>query len=96
MAAQWQSAATALPAGGDKLALAHWSPPPHNRPASVLARGAVLVVEGIGPIAEAPDGSWRYADPEMVSERVWFDTPLTGRMPRASLSGADMWRFNDG
>ncbi|HPU15452.1 MAG TPA: serine hydrolase, partial [Polymorphobacter sp.] len=63
---------------------------------SIVARGDTLVVEGVGPITEAPDGSWHFADPEMVTERVWFDAPLAGRMQRASASGADMWRFNDG
>jgi|JI10StandDraft_1071094.scaffolds.fasta_scaffold31397_3 CubicO group peptidase (beta-lactamase class C family) len=63
---------------------------------SIVARGDTLVVEGVGPISENADGSWRFADPDMAVERVWFDAPLAGKMQRASLSGADMWRFNDG
>lgn len=63
---------------------------------SLVARGSALVAEGAGDVAPAPDGSWRFADPEALCERLWFDAPLAGRQQRASLSGADMWRFNDG
>jgi CubicO group peptidase (beta-lactamase class C family) len=39
------------------------------------------------PLVEAPDGSWRFADAELVSERVWFERPVSGRPQQLNLSG---------
>lgn len=54
---------------------------------AVVARGDKLVIEGGGEITEHADGSWRYADPEAVTERVWFGPRVNGRAQTVSLSG---------
>lgn len=61
--------------------------------ASIVARGDALVVEGLGEIRPAADGSWRAADPEAANERMWFDAMLGGKAQRFSFSGDEMLRF---
>jgi len=57
----------------------------------VVARGDTLIVDGAGPVLRAPDGSWRFADPQST-ERLWFDRPIGGRPQRLNVSGASQWR----
>jgi hypothetical protein len=57
-----------------------------------VVRGDKLVHEGAGEIVRHPDGSWRYADAEGVTERVWFDAVVNGQAQRASLSGEPLVR----
>ena len=59
----------------------------------IIARGETLVVEGAGEIRAAPDGSWRFADPAQVTDRLWFEHPVAGRPERLNLSGQLMDRL---
>jgi hypothetical protein len=59
---------------------------------SFVVRGDKLLYEGVGQLVRHADGSWRYADPEHVTERVWFDAVANGRAQRASLSGEPLVR----
>jgi CubicO group peptidase (beta-lactamase class C family) len=55
--------------------------------ASVHAIGNRLFGDGSELVA-APDGSWRFADPALSPERVWFDNPVRGRPQILNFSGA--------
>jgi CubicO group peptidase (beta-lactamase class C family) len=71
----------------------YWSNDPWVGDVSFVVQGNRLVQEGMGPLVRHADGSWRYADPEHVTERVWFDSVVNGRAQRASLSGEPMMRL---
>lgn len=71
----------------------YWSNDPWVGDASFVVRGNRLVHEGAGALLAGGDGSWRYADPALVTERVWFDSVVNGRPNRASLSGEPMIRL---
>ena len=58
----------------------------------VFARGETLVIEGAGALTPAADGSWRFADPDALTERVWFEAMSGGRARRLSLSGEPLIR----
>ena len=54
----------------------------------VFARGDGLVIDrASGALVPHADGSWRFADPATVTERVWFEVPVAGRPQRLNLSG---------
>jgi hypothetical protein len=55
--------------------------------ASVHAVGSRLFVDG-NEVAPTPDGSWRYLEPALAAERVWFEHPLRGRPQVLNVSGA--------
>jgi CubicO group peptidase (beta-lactamase class C family) len=38
-------------------------------------------------VTEAADGSWRFSDPSLVSERVWFEDVAAGRPQNLNFSG---------
>jgi CubicO group peptidase (beta-lactamase class C family) len=59
--------------------------------ATVLAQGGQLVMEGIGPLTETPNGYWKSTEPNNP-ERTIFDANLNGRTFRLNFSGADMLR----
>ncbi len=61
---------------------------------SVVARGDMLAMEGIGPLVRAADGSWRNSE-DLPSDRLWFDAIVEGRAERLSFSGNDLLRFHD-
>lgn len=71
----------------------YWSNDPWVGEASFVVQGNRLVQEGMGPLVRHADGSWRYADPDHVTERVWFDSLVNGRAQRASLSGEPLIRL---
>lgn len=61
---------------------------------SIVARGDVLIAEGLGmliPIA----GGWRVDNEEVGAERLWFDARVNGRAERLIFSGVDLRRFHD-
>lgn len=62
---------------------------------SLVARGDRLVIEGLGPLKRADDGSWRADGEAMPAERFWFEAVSDGRPERMVFSGVDMRRFHD-
>ncbi len=64
-----------------------------NRP-KTFAIGDRLFL-GNEELVEAPDGSWRYKNPEMACERAWFLNQIGGRPQLLSLSGSRYGRFHD-
>lgn len=62
--------------------------------ADVFARGDTLVLEGVGPIEQRPNGFWTAREDEGGVERFWFEAPLAGRPSRLSFSGADLLRIS--
>jgi hypothetical protein len=60
--------------------------------AMVLARGDLLVVEGVGPLAERA-GFWSPAKDPGGIERFRFDGFLNGRATRLNASGVDLLRL---
>lgn len=63
---------------------------------SIVARGQQLVLEGLGPLVRADDGSWRSQGDAMAAERFWFEAYWRGRPQRLVFSGNDLRRFPDG
>jgi hypothetical protein len=58
----------------------------------ILARGDVLVAEGIGPIIDR--GGWWSAEKDVGGlERIRFDATIGGRAFRANISGQDVLRI---
>ncbi|HEX8193157.1 MAG TPA: hypothetical protein VF552_09675, partial [Allosphingosinicella sp.] len=55
--------------------------------ASVHAVGDRLFADG-AEIVAAADGSWRFADPALAPERIWFEHPVRGRPQVLNVSGA--------
>ena len=84
-----------VPAAISGLAGRYLTDDPWTGELSVVARGDQLVLEGAGPLAQAPDGSWRVRGDEMPAERLWFDATLDGRAQRLIFSGVDLRRFHD-
>jgi D-alanyl-D-alanine carboxypeptidase len=73
---------------------AYYSPSSWGNRPKVFAIGDRLFL-GNAELVEAPDGSWRYKDADMSSERAWFLNPIGGRPQILSLSGARFGRFHD-
>lgn len=61
-------------------------------PVSIVVRSEKLIMEGSGELVRHGDGSWRFADPALAMERIWFDAPLNQQMSRLSFSGNDFIR----
>jgi hypothetical protein len=38
-------------------------------------------------LLEAPDGSWRFVNPDLVPERLWFENMAGGRPQQLNVSG---------
>jgi hypothetical protein len=45
------------------------------------------LLAGSARLMPAPDGSWRFDDPEAAPERVWFERPVAGVPQRLNFSG---------
>ena len=60
----------------------------------VFARGERLFL-GHVPITRADDGSWRFDDEELVSERAWFLHSSGGRAQTLNLSGQSYTHLAD-
>jgi CubicO group peptidase (beta-lactamase class C family) len=69
------------------LAGAYYSPVSWGSRPLVFAVGDRLFL-GADELVEAPDGSWRIKNPEAVSERLWFQTPVAGRPQILNYSGS--------
>jgi CubicO group peptidase (beta-lactamase class C family) len=61
---------------------------------SLVTRGDRLVIEGVGPLKRAEDGSWRAEGEAMPAERFWFEAVNDGRPERLVFSGTDLRRFH--
>lgn len=55
--------------------------------ASVVVRGPAVVVEGAGEVHPHADGSWRFVDPEAITDRLWFEALVGGVPERLNWSG---------
>ncbi|MDQ0466089.1 CubicO group peptidase (beta-lactamase class C family) [Caulobacter ginsengisoli] len=77
------------------LAGTYFSNSPWEGIVRVFAQGEELVMGG-AILKPAPDGTWRFEDPELACERVRFEAPLSGRPSRLSLSGSWFERLEDG
>lgn len=64
-----------------------WSPR-----VNVYAAGDRLFL-GTYRVTEAEDGSWRFSDPALVSERVWFEDVAGGRPQNLNFSGTRFARL---
>ena len=75
------------------LAGVYRSNDPWTGESEVFARGDGLVIDrASGALVPHADGSWRFADPKAVTERVWFEAPVRGRPQRLNLSGEMLLR----
>jgi hypothetical protein len=59
---------------------------------AIIARDGVLHSAGSGALVAHADGSWRYRDPELAAERVWFENPVGGRPQQLNASGVALRR----
>lgn len=70
----------------------YYSPGAWSSRISVFASGDRLFL-GTYRVIEAADGSWRFADPNLASERIWFEHPSGGRPQNLNLSGTRFARL---
>ena len=73
------------------LAGTYFAPQAWTSNARVYAFGDRLYLRGAA-LREASDGSWRFADPGLASERVWFENYVHGRPQTLNLSGTHFLR----
>ena len=73
------------------LAGAYFAPEAWSPYARVFALGSYIVIGG-NLLREAPDGSWRFADPALAPERVWFEDVADGRPQTMNVSGTRFTR----
>jgi hypothetical protein len=83
----------ALPASPRLAALAgsYFAPQAWSSYARVYAVGNQLFL-GASLVREAPDGSWRFADPASAPERLWFENFAAGRPQTLNASGVHFTR----
>jgi CubicO group peptidase (beta-lactamase class C family) len=60
---------------------------------TVFAAGDRLFV-GTDEVFEAPDGSWRFKNPDLLGERVWFQHMVGGRPQTLNFSGTAYSRLS--
>jgi CubicO group peptidase (beta-lactamase class C family) len=60
---------------------------------TVFAAGDQLFV-GTDEAFEAPDGSWRFKNPDLLGERVWFQHMVGGRPQTLNFSGTSYSRLS--
>jgi CubicO group peptidase (beta-lactamase class C family) len=77
------------------LAGTYYSTGAWNPRIKVYAAGDRLFF-GTFPVTEAGDGSWRFSDPALVSERVWFEDFARGRPQNLNFSGTRFSRIPAG
>jgi hypothetical protein len=85
--------APAVPATSPRLAAlagSYFAPGAWSPYARIDAVGNKLF-GGVAPLREAPDGSWRFADPASA-ERIWFEDIVDGRPQTLNLSGTHYQR----
>ena len=73
------------------LAGAYFAPEAWSSYARVFALGADIVI-GSNLLRQAADGSWRFADPALAPERVWFEDLAGGRPQTMNVSGVRFTR----
>ena len=61
----------------------------------VVARADGLSLDGVTPLVQLPDGSWRIGADEASPERLRFDAVLNGRAQRLNFSGVDLVRTGE-
>jgi hypothetical protein len=49
---------------------------------------------GLEEAFEAPDGSWRFKNPDLLGERVWFQHPAGGLPQTLNFSGLPYSRLS--
>ena len=86
--------AAAAPARLSALAGSYNSPNPWIGGAEIVVRGDRLVMLGAGPLVEDKAGFWHVEEDKGAYERLWFDTPVAGRMYRLIASGSTMNRLS--
>jgi hypothetical protein len=85
--------APAVPATSPRLAAlagSYFAPGAWSPYARIDAVGDKLF-GGVAALREAPDGSWRFADPASA-ERIWFEDFVDGRPQTLNLSGTHYLR----
>jgi hypothetical protein len=83
--------APATPARVAALAGSYFAPAAWSSYAHIFAIGDQLFIGG-NALREAPDDSWRFVDPSLVSERVWFEDYVDGRPQTLNASGVQFIR----
>lgn len=61
----------------------------------IVARADGLSIDGVTPLVQLPDGSWRIGLAEGSPERLRFDAVLNGRAQRLNFSGVDLVRTGE-
>jgi CubicO group peptidase (beta-lactamase class C family) len=86
--------APAIPAVPPRVAVlagTYFTPQAWTSHAPVHAVGDRLYLRGAA-LREASDGSWRFVDPALASERVWFENYVDGRPQTLNFSGVHFLR----
>ena len=73
------------------LAGSYFAPQAWSSHARIYAIGDQLFVGG-NLLRQAADRSWRFADPALASERIWFENFVEGRPQTLNASGVHFVR----